>query len=823
MYIQKPPSINFSGNVPDLIINSEQKITVRLYQGGNLLFAYAATPDIDNSIRIELRKLIHDAMPIPGLGVDIPFAEFSITADNHESITFMVVRGGIDADVNCESWMQVNWLSWRPQRQKVLMSQPNWISYAATLSGTIRATGVFEDRSMQEVVVTNVLPGMVYTEDIAYARLKGLFEQTPAYIDLYVCNADGQRITYVQRLIPVNPISQYNDVFVFLNSIGGYDSVNLTGLITAETGVEPGQYEIDDTINQYETIASRSYTKNTGFIPPDQRMWHAELLSSSCGFHLKNGDLKPIVLSDVNIQDQPGTPGSYEFKFEYSRRTPFINISRVAELPEEIEIVAPSGEVFPLAPRLYDFPLAGSGANLMIPCQKAGEERWYYIFASSLGGGGAGGDLIFPTWADILGKPDTFAPSPHRHEVKDVDFSKGIDDPVRFNDRILIGEYQSGVRGGCIKETGEAELTSLTLSNSLKVPTMIYNKVKVTGGKQINNPGGVVQEVIADSESENSMTLVIDCEEGDLIDFEEDDICQGIYNMRTGFITSYFRVTAVNYSSNTIRIVMGDPTMVPGGVNNAPVKFMTIAQYGNFTKKERQRCQVFDSANQEILMLSGVDRYIVRPEDHSLILGDVTKAKLPANLPINPNDCSGYMKNIIVENIFQIDSQGEIVKTIRDRGLWSADIAKENPYLCTDAEQDDVWHKSCKYRCISTHTQEEPRYDATGWLLMAGDTSLSMELSSSNGYMFLQGQLKTSISAIVKRGVDDITSEIQSNDWNWTRQTQDAISDMAWNAAHQHCTDTIDITDLDMIGLSGVFTCTAYVRDGGVTENFEFQ
>lgn len=381
-------------------------------------------------------------------------------------------------------------------------------------------------------------------------------------------------------------------------------------------------------------------------------------------------------------------------------------------------------------------------------------------------------------------------------------------------------DFVQGIETGSgwrIDSGGNGEMSSLTLRSFLKVPQLIYNKIRVTGGEMWNTEGGTIAEVIPDEDSDTAFTLKMDVEDGDTIDLDVDDICKGHYNSSGGFVTSYFRVTAVNQAAKTIRIVLGADSEVPGGANNPPVPYMNIARYGNFTDEERQRSQYFSSSEQRISLLSGVDQYIITPQHHKVVIGNIPDALVPTNLPIQGQP-SIYLDNVLARNFFQLDSSGTVVKTIRDRGLWSsATASSSSPYKSTSDMQDEVYHNSCKYRCLVDGTTQEPRYDSTDWLLVAGDTTLEMTVDSSEGATFLAGQLDTVLTATVRRGVTDITTEILASDWSWTRETGNAVADAIWNTDHASCGRSVHITNEDLTTPSGKFVCTAYVRDGNVT------
>lgn len=404
------------------------------------------------------------------------------------------------------------------------------------------------------------------------------------------------------------------------------------------------------------------------------------------------------------------------------------------------------------------------------------------------------------------------------------EFGDYLDQSVKKSDIVefakviagIIGsaDFTSGIETGAgwkIDSGGEAEMASLTLRSFLKVPQLIYNKVRVTGGEMWNTEGGTIAGVTADEGSGSAYILTMQVEDGDTIELDVDDICKGHFNSSGGFVTSYFRVTSVDQASKTVRVVLGADDAVPGGKNAAPVPYMNIARYGNFTQAERQRSQYFSSPEQRIALLDGVDQYIILPTHYKLIIGAIPDALIPKALPLGKRP-SMYLDTVLAKNFMQLDSSNAVVKTVRDRGLWVE--APDTPYLCNDEYQDEVYHHSCKYRCLVEGTEAEPRYDSTDWLLVAGDTTLELSIESSAGEVFLYGSLDTTLTATVRRGVTDITEDILDSDWSWSRDTGDAVADGVWNTDHAGCGKSVELTQEDLPALSGKFVCKAYVRDG---------
>lgn len=74
-----------------------------------------------------------------------------------------------------------------------------------------------------------------------------------------------------------------------------------------------------------------------------------------------------------------------------------------------------------------------------------------------------------------------------------------------------------------------------------------------------------------------------------------------------------------------------------------------------------------------------------------------------------------------------------------------------------------------------------------------------IEVISSNGWMFLNGQTVTEISAVVYKGKDNITSTLSPSNFIWTKTDKDGNVDTDWGAAHKSIGSKISITREDVL------------------------
>lgn len=391
---------------------------------------------------------------------------------------------------------------------------------------------------------------------------------------------------------------------------------------------------------------------------------------------------------------------------------------------------------------------------------------------------------------------------------------------------IEIGEFISG-KGAAIDYEGNLEAESGTFRSSLRVLELIYNGLSVTDNKSIWSAGGTIERI--EKQGDNAYLCYIRKQtDTDVVKFKTDDILMGNFNQTGGFFNSYNRVINVDTAANTIVLVPGADAVVPSGKNYPPCELMVLARIGNFTDKTRQSSIYLDADSLQFCMYSGVDSFVINPLCKKGFMGVVNSPAelgLPEDAPIQPGDMVGFFDKLFAKNFYTIDRKGQLVKKEIDRGPWVGnpvdDAGNPWPYEMTSTEVDVCWHLNCKWKCIVPRatTGTPPSSTSSEWLLIAGDTTLSMTIGSTNGWAFRPTQVNTTLVAVVRKGMEDITSTILDSDWEWKRDSGSPVSDTSWNSAHASATSQLLITSDDM-GSNWLdnrkvkFTAIAYVRVG---------
>lgn len=830
--IQQPNSLSMSGNMKKFIISSGSPVSFLLKEGDTALLESSYVPGEDGRVTVDLKDIVesrltfllsHDGM-YEQTGI---VKTFTAEIDETTTVTFRVIRAGVaDLQDTVSNWLRTNFLTWQHTNKRVTYYSPEWLTYYATQACNVKLKAYFPDDTVQNVNLGACEAGKAFTFNMQYARIAGLLGQTyPTCYDVWV-ESGGTRLTYVQRYLYSEKLSEQEQWFVFENSLGGVDTVRAYGE-TDFTGEHAHKLaETDNSLSEYHVDSKRFYNKNTGHLNKYERRWMLDFFPSRKKYIYFNSSLRPIVVTDSDVKYQASDlPSSYNFTYRFSDDTAaLLNLIRNEdEIPAAITIPDISSPDFHLPPRLVEYPRVQLHEGVILPAFDPNSETPSVttvgaVLAAAIAmvvdviqAGEAGGELV-----DVLRVNDSGDPSDFNvfsaaralieiskvvQEVGSEKFLSKVNQDtaqklITFLEGIELGEFVAGMstgKGGKIDASGNAELTSLRLRELLEVPELRYNRLTLVGDEICIGAGGLILK--SEKQADDSYLLHMKLEDGEMIPFLVDDILKGIYNQSGGFYTSWMRVVNVDQSAGQMLVVMGADEAVPSGRNYPPADFMNLAKRGNFTNASRQSSIFLDAKTGKIMMLDGVDNYTGGIVSFQLGKPAGLEGVVDMNsLPINPDDSYAYVRGLIAQDFFKVDYQGKPIKEIRDRGQWSAEVASQDPYRCTPTLQDDVWTPHGRYRCIVDLTTKEPKFGSTDWVQISGDPTVSIDLISESGTEVFNTGYQDTLMAVVKRGSEDITTYINPADWEWKRTTSDTVGDTNWNVAHADSTSTIDIT-----------------------------
>lgn len=355
-----------------------------------------------------------------------------------------------------------------------------------------------------------------------------------------------------------------------------------------------------------------------------------------------------------------------------------------------------------------------------------------------------------------------------------------------FSGNVSSADYAEKLLGWLITDAGAIDAKSLRLREFLEVPELRYNRVSIVSGEEWNAPGGGIIEAV---DEENGI-IYLKLEPGETAQVEKDDICKATFNNETGFQTAYFRITE-KLGDSTFKYVLRS------GYAFHPCKAMHFVAYGNFTNEERQKSNYKTQSYERYL--TGVNSWDFTKEMIAMQLGDLSNLKL---FGIDMTGHSAYLRNIYMTGVIkQISDDGVTESRVPCfKGEWAAG---------TYYYYDEVTHNGSSWLCISDKpTTQEPAEDATDWLekSAAGKDAVVINIMSSNGNIFQNGLVSTTLTAYVIKGDRDITENVPASRFSWGKESANKDTDQIFNETHVGHGHVLTLTPADVWGRA-TFDC----------------
>lgn len=873
-------------NLKKFIISSDAQISFVLKKGTEEVLSQRYDPDSQGRIEIDMRDVVHAQLSFDFRGSAVRtyeqtnlHAEFTAEIDG-QAVNFHAVRGGVDnlADT-ATNFLTQNWLTWQPTVKPVTYYTPEFLTYYAPVAGVVKLRGYFvgddgQVTSQKDIELCSVEAGKAYTIPVEYQVVVSLLypDGKPGYYDVWVENASGERLTYIQRYYADAMRSISEDWVLFENSLGGVDCFRAYGKTNLEADHTHNLAEVDEMSEEYRVDTERKYEKNTGHLSKDEARWLLDFFPSQKKYIYVGSYLRQIVVVESNVTGNlRELPTNYTFTYKYADARPLLNLPRTDVPADMLDITIPEVGNFTIPPRLAEVPRLPLSEGDLFPVQNPYSETWSTTTAGALAevvgqllaaaagtGGGVGHTHKNIDLLNLLSYVEEYLlvngkkiKAGYADTAGDISSNRYIrkDQPDGTKFLLTIGEFIDSMiagKGIGLFPDGRMQADRVEVRGSMTVKELLFNRWFAQEGNVVFSEAGTIERIEKLDDGTWDLYLRRRWEE-DITAFAENDVSYGSINSLLSdgaYYDSWFRVLNVMQAENKLNVVLYPDDEVPGGKNYEPAVGMTITRRGNPVNEERQGFWYISSYEFCICYLDGVTKPILEESNYGIIIGRLKRLELFTNLPINYLHSYVYCRGIVVQDILRVDYKGVIPQQANDRGEWSTEVAaSDEPYQAahvvdTGSGQvnlyDAVWHYGCKWMCLVTGTTDEPRYGCVGWAMIEGNPAFTFEIDSSNGWYFDyeaisvtdeagQPVVFTTLQVVGTLYNQDVTADILDADVSWTRDTGDVAEDNAWAVKRADAGKQLTLT-LDDLGTnyqsrtSCKFKATALLRDGKQVE-----
>ena len=541
--VQQPDSLSFCGNLKDFIITGESELSFSLYSGSTILIAETYTA-YNNKIIIPCKKVIEQQFTICLPDTDVFVQTRGVLDFNahigNTTVSFRVIKGGIgDAAEVSTVFLKSQFLTLQPQQKQTLTWQPEFLNYYTQEQCRLKLRAYFVDGTNEEKYIADMETGKLYTIDLSFLKVNGKFEKQVGYYDAWIENTAGNRLTYIQRYILTHP-KDNSQIYVFENTLGGLDSVCFTGLFSEKLETNGNITTINDESSDSDIDFSVIYEQNTGYIPTFEYIRWLRGFFLSCQRYHVTDSFRKIYIEESENTFRLTELNSYTFEFRYSLQSKYDFVTRNQEmLPELLEFPA-GDELFFLAPRLSEFPIAAIADDLVLPAQFSFENQWRRISIAAIIQAAISAsidatldnidltdywkkeelvrDELYLKFLDKKISSGYADKAGNSEKWNDKQISELLDQPVRktdsvqfkqvtadniTTDEITSSQFVSGPlgHGYRINKNGEAEFQNLTIRGTFSVFELLIQQIRAVGGQLLVSSASIKTSLVEETPS----------------------------------------------------------------------------------------------------------------------------------------------------------------------------------------------------------------------------------------------------------------------------------------------------------------------------------
>lgn len=374
MITQRPDTLSLSGNLKKFIVSSGSPVSFVLKDGDTVLLDATYEPAADGRVFIDVKEIVESRLSFQlshnNFYEQTALAKTFTAIVDGETVTFKAIRAGVAnlADTHT-NWLKLNFLTWQPTTKTVTYYSPEWLTYYAVETCTLKLKAYFADGTDQVVDIGSMVAGKAYTANLQYAVVAGLLGQKyPSFYEVRV-EASGEQLSYKQRYTYSEPKSELEQWFLFENSLGGIDTIRAYGDTDFEGDHEHKISFIEGVSSEYIIDTKRLYKKNTGYLDEYERRWLLDFFPSRQKFIHFNSAIRSIVVTESDVKySAADLPSSYTFKYSFSNDSSLLNLVRNEEqIPADIVIPDITSPDFILPPRLSEYPRVTLSEGVILP------------------------------------------------------------------------------------------------------------------------------------------------------------------------------------------------------------------------------------------------------------------------------------------------------------------------------------------------------------------------------------------------------------------------------------------------------------------------
>lgn len=200
------------------------------------------------------------------------------------------------------------------------------------------------------------------------------------------------------------------------------------------------------------------------------------------------------------------------------------------------------------------------------------------------------------------------------------------------------------------------------------------------------------------------------------------------------------------------------------------------------------------------LVVRGQDGQTVMIDEAGVHNAGITSGAIDDNKIADDANINGA--KIDINSVIRIVNQGEGIETIKGAKIYldndTLDVVMSNVQKVQTAHGNSIESNKGQIKVLSDNIKlivDSLEKVEEG---INQNAIYKVEIISTNGYIFKNNNISTTLQARVYKGKNDVTAEFDAAQFRWTRVSDDSEGDRVWNEEHTQGSKSIEVTSKDV-------------------------
>lgn len=326
---QLPGGICLAGNLKEIIVSGiDTPVFVKLSADGEVLLEETYYP-VSSAVTIDIKETVRDSLKttVPETRDIVTrqplLARNFVLETEKQKIMFRAIGGGIDnPGLNIPDFLECNFLNLCCP-EKVFPDSFQYLTYYTQENCYFKIR--IDTGSRTYDFSRKLDPDHAYTFNVSPSLLSYLYTAPVTAVTAWIEACSGYHLA--EASFQVTEPSDQDQNYLFVNSLGGIDTLTCTGELSFTHSVENSLFIHKKKKKEANRQLSVLYKQNTGYLTEETEFCFRDFIQSYQKYRIHEGKIIPILIESQENEYIRFGLNYYEFEYQYAEQNGFCHFT----------------------------------------------------------------------------------------------------------------------------------------------------------------------------------------------------------------------------------------------------------------------------------------------------------------------------------------------------------------------------------------------------------------------------------------------------------------------------------------------------------------